>query len=259
MTGWTKDTWRTLNVGSDRWSRRTGEKVSQREQVAEQEQDKKVRFREEEQPEETRAQSTNEQGVSSGFEDVRTGTGRAGLVRGGDERCRTDETTGEGEGKGNGGEEEHGGKGKLGSKEARQDGKQDEEDDLVQVAPNMEGGGSYPEAMADPEEECGSARKKQHSEAREEKLRWADCFEEELGKREESEEEEKKGSRRSRTSAEEGKLKGSLQKEEELRAKVERNMRRKGERRRRGKKEGSEKSVRKKGERKRREKSKRKR
>ena len=50
LTGWTKDKWRTWNVGSDRWSRRIGEKVSQREQVAEQEQDKKVRFREEEQP-----------------------------------------------------------------------------------------------------------------------------------------------------------------------------------------------------------------
>ena len=38
--------------------------------------------------------------------------------------------------------------------------------DWVQVAPTMGSGGSYPEAMADPEEECGSARKKQHSEAR---------------------------------------------------------------------------------------------
>ena len=134
LTGWTKDKWRTYFVRSDRWSKRIGEEVQ--EQVAEQEQDKKVRFREEEQPEETRAQSTNEQDVTSGFEDVRTGTGRAGLVRGGDETCRTDETSGEGEGKGNGGEEEHGGKGKFGSKEARQDAKKDEEDDQVQVAPN---------------------------------------------------------------------------------------------------------------------------
>ena len=67
LTGWTNDKWRTWNVGSDRWSRRIGEKVSQREQVADQEQDKKVRVREEEQSEETRAQSSNEQDVTSWF------------------------------------------------------------------------------------------------------------------------------------------------------------------------------------------------
>ena len=144
------------------------------------------------------------------------------------------------------------------------------------MAPTMGSGGSYSETMADPEEECGSARKKQHSEAREEKLRWADCVEEELGKREEPEEEREEGEQKVEDECRG--MKGSLQKEEELRAKVDRNMRRKGEcrrrrkkgssekiarkkeeHRRREKKKGSEKSVRKKGERKRREKSKRKR
>ena len=39
-----------------------------------------------------------------------TGRGSAGLVRGGDERCRTDETSRKGKGKGNGGKGEHDGK-----------------------------------------------------------------------------------------------------------------------------------------------------
>ena len=47
----------------------------------------------------------------SGFEEVRTDRGSAGLVRGRDERCRTDEISGKGRGKG-----EHGGKGRFGSK-----------------------------------------------------------------------------------------------------------------------------------------------
>ena len=51
------------------------------EQLAEQEQGKKVRFREEEHPEKTRAQSI-EQNVTGDLEEVRTGRGSAGLVRG---------------------------------------------------------------------------------------------------------------------------------------------------------------------------------
>ena len=50
-----------------------------------------------------------------------TGRGSAGLVRGGDERCRTDETSRKGKGKGNGGKGEHDGKaGGTGSKGRQQ-------------------------------------------------------------------------------------------------------------------------------------------
>ena len=50
-----------------------------------------------------------------------TGRGSAGLVRGGDERCQTDETSRKGKGKGNGGKGEHDGKaGGAGSKGRRQ-------------------------------------------------------------------------------------------------------------------------------------------
>ena len=50
-----------------------------------------------------------------------TGRGSSGLVRGGDERCRTDETSRKGKGKGNGGKGEHDGKaGGAGSKGRQQ-------------------------------------------------------------------------------------------------------------------------------------------
>ena len=68
-------------------------------------QGKHVRFGDEEQFEDT---------------EVRTGRGSAGLVRGGDGRCRADETSRKGKGKGNGGKGEHGGKGEgFGSKGKR--------------------------------------------------------------------------------------------------------------------------------------------
>ena len=62
----------------------------------------------------------------------------------GRESRQTDETRGKGKGKGNGGKGEHGSKGGLGGKGER------EEDERVQVAPNMEAGGSHPQAMTDP-------------------------------------------------------------------------------------------------------------
>ena len=61
---------------------------TEREQIAGQEQGKKVHFREEEQAEEMPAQSTDKQDVMSDLEEVRTDRGSAGLVRGGDERPR---------------------------------------------------------------------------------------------------------------------------------------------------------------------------
>ena len=97
------------------------ENIEERDQVAEQEQSKKVRFAEEKQPEETQEQSTDKQDVMSGLEELRTGRGSRPLVRGGDEKCRADETSRKGKGKGNGGKGEHDGKtGGAGSKGRQQ-------------------------------------------------------------------------------------------------------------------------------------------
>ena len=90
---------------------------------AEQEQGKRLRFGEEEQSEETRAEGTDERGETSGPEEVRSGRGRAGLVRGRDERCRANETSRQGKGKGHGGKGEHEGKGGYGSKGTEQSAK----------------------------------------------------------------------------------------------------------------------------------------
>ena len=83
----------------------------EQEQTTGQEQGKKVRFGEEEESEETRAQNPDEPEVTGGFAEVRTGRGSAVLIRGGDERRRTDETSRRGKEKGNGGKGEHEGKG----------------------------------------------------------------------------------------------------------------------------------------------------
>ena len=53
---------------------------------------KQVRLGEEEETKETQAESTDEQKVMGRTTEVRTGRGSAGLVQGGDERCRADET-----------------------------------------------------------------------------------------------------------------------------------------------------------------------
>ena len=79
------------------------------------EQGKQVRFGDEEQFEETRAESTDEQKVTDGLAEVRTGRGSAGLVQREDETHRKNETSGKGKGKGNRGKGEHGGKGEDGS------------------------------------------------------------------------------------------------------------------------------------------------
>ena len=66
---------------------------------------------------------------------------------------------------------------------------EDEKDEGVRVAPNMGAGGSYTQATSDLKEEEWQREEEQHSEAREEKPRWADCVEEELDKQEEPEKE----------------------------------------------------------------------
>ena len=91
----------------------------------EQGQDKKVCFAEEDQPEEIQAHGTDEQDeldVMRRLEEVKTGKGSAGLVRGGDERRQANEIRGKGIGKGNGGEEKHGEKGGIGSKGTQREG-----------------------------------------------------------------------------------------------------------------------------------------
>ena len=65
-------------------------------------QEKRVRVGDEEQSEETRAESTDEPEVTGRLVEVRTGPGSAGLVRGGDERHLADESSRKGKGKGNG-------------------------------------------------------------------------------------------------------------------------------------------------------------
>ena len=96
-----------------------------------------------------------------GPEKVETGRGSAGLVRGRDEGCQADETNRKGKGKGIGGKGEHGSKGGFGSKGEAQDVGQHEEEERVLMAPNMEAGGSHPQAMTDPEKEKGKREKRE--------------------------------------------------------------------------------------------------
>ena len=95
--------------GGEQEQRRHGEQ----EQNTGQEQGKQgkhVRFGQEEQLEETKAESTDEPEVTGRLAEMRTGRGSSGLVREGDERCRADEISRKGKGKGNGGKGEHEGK-----------------------------------------------------------------------------------------------------------------------------------------------------
>ena len=120
---------------------------------------------------ELETRETKEQNVTTSPEDevgrkaTREGRGCVGLVQGGDETHRmrkhrsrpkggesrqTDETREKGKGKGNGGKGEHGGIGEDGGKGIQQQSMKmmkggeeqvtDEEDERVQVAPNMGGG-----------------------------------------------------------------------------------------------------------------------
>ena len=161
----------------------------------EDEAEKVSRKAKEEQSEKVREQSTDVPDATSGLDEARTGRGNTGLVRGGGESCQTDETRGKGKGKGNGGKGEHGNKGGLGSKgtnEAQQskrmikgtdedelDEKEHEEDERVQVAPNMGAGGSHPQATTDPGEEDGKRK------------RWADFDDEDEKQRQEGQDAKK--------------------------------------------------------------------
>ena len=156
-------------------------------------QDKQVDLGDEEQ---ARAESTDEREAMGRLAEVRTGRGSAGLVRGGDERCRADETR-KGKGKGNGGKGEHQGKGGgfgKGTQETRE-----REEERVRMAPNMGVGGSYSQAMSDPGEgemaEGSDEKEESNQENGEEKeetraMRWADCEDDEGEKNKEEQETE---------------------------------------------------------------------
>ena len=144
--------------------RRRGEQEQWRQteqgQNTEQEQSKQgkqVRFGEEQQLGKTGAENAGEPEVMDRTTEVRTGRGSTGLVRGGDERCRADETS-KGKGKGNGGKGEHESKGGGFGKEERD-----------RVAPNMGAGGSHPQATSDPGEREIEEKKESRG------MRWADC------------------------------------------------------------------------------------
>ena len=176
--------------GDEQEQRRQGEQA-QNSGLEQSKQGKQVHFGDEEQFEETRAESTVEQKATNGLAEMRTGRGSAGVVRGRDERCQADESSRKGKGKGNGGKGEHGGKEKVGRKGAQQveilvmdedqenmkatknegEEEEDHEEDarkLVEttqkeeaeqeeqrgrVVPNMGAGGSYPQTTVASEEE----------------------------------------------------------------------------------------------------------
>ena len=132
VLGWDQEQVGMMERGL-RWAvearrKKRGEKKRQQEQeeqrrqvrLEQSRQGKQVRFGDEEQFEETRAESTDDQKVTDGLAEVRTGRGSAGLVRRGGERCQADETNRKGKGKVNGGKGEHEGKGRSGSKGRQQ-------------------------------------------------------------------------------------------------------------------------------------------
>ena len=175
-------------------------------------QGKHVRFGQEEQQEETRAESTDEPEVTGRLTEMQTGRGSSGLVRGGDEKCQADEISRKGKGKGNGGKGEHEGKRGAGSKGRQQvenlvmdedqgntGAMRNEEEEEVRklvemmqkkedahegqrgrMAPNMGAVGSHTQAMSIPETR----------ETRE--MRWADCEDDERKDEEEREQETEK-------------------------------------------------------------------
>ena len=77
---------------------------------------KQVHFGEGKQTEKTRAESIDEPEMTSELAEVRTGRGSAGLVKGRDKKCLTNETCRKGKGKGDEGKGEHGCKGGAGNK-----------------------------------------------------------------------------------------------------------------------------------------------
>ena len=98
--------------GEEQEQRRQEEQEQRRQQeqgqTAAREQGKQVRFNQEEQLEEKKTEGTDEPEVTGRLAEMRTGRGSAGLVRGREDRCQTDETSRKGKGKGTGEKGERG-------------------------------------------------------------------------------------------------------------------------------------------------------
>ena len=189
----------------------------------EQEQIPEQELGEEERPlEETRAESTDEPEVTGGPVEVRTGSGSAGLVRGGDGRHLADESNRTGKGKGNGRKGEHGSKGGTGSKGTQQvenfsmdedqentrtmkDEREEEEYRwdvrrkvvrMMKREEDLEGDEEDERGRVAPNMGAGGSHTQATSDPRKKKketrvLRWADCNDEEVKENEEEVEEEK--------------------------------------------------------------------
>ena len=157
-----------------------GEKTEQEQSK----QGKQVRFGEEQQLEKTGAENAGEPEVMGRTIEVRTGRGSTGLVRGGDERCRADETSRKGKGKGNGGKGEHEVKGGGFGRKGFQQSVREEKEERDRMAPDMEAGGSHPQATSDPGEEEMAEEKGTRG------MRWADCEDDEGEKNKEEQETE---------------------------------------------------------------------
>ena len=155
-------------------------------------QGKRVRFGEEQQLRKTGAENAGEPEVMGRTTEVRTGRGSTGLVRGGDERFRADETNRKGKGNGNGGKGEHEGKGGGFGHKGKHLETREREEERVRMAPNMGAGGSHPQATSDPGKE-----EKEKKETR--VLSWADCNDEEAEENEEEVKEEKETGQREMT------------------------------------------------------------
>ena len=157
----------------------TGEKQEQRRQAEQgqntkqeqSKQGKQVRFGAEQQLVKTGAENACEPEVTGRTTEVRTGRGSAGIVRGGDERCRADETNRKGKGMGNGGEGEHEGKGGGFGHKGKQQETREREEEQVRMAPNMEAGSSHTQAMSDPGEGEMAGGEPQRNEEKEEILK----------------------------------------------------------------------------------------
>ena len=157
-----------------------GEKTEQEQSK----QGKQERFDEKQQLGKTGVENASEPEVMGRTTELRTGRGSTGLVRGGDERFRADETSRKGKGKGNGGKGEHEGKGGGFGHNGKQQEMREREEERVRMAPNMGAGGSHPQATSDPGEREIEEKKETRG------TRWADCEEDE-GKEKEDQEKEK--------------------------------------------------------------------
>ena len=197
-----------------------------------------------------------------------TGRGSAGLVRGGDERCRTDETSRKGKGKGNGGKGEHDGKAGGGGSKGRQqvenlvmDEDQENmrattsvencEEDVRKLLEMVEREEMELEMMQQEEMEheeqrgrvapnmgAGGSHPQATSDTRKKKvLRWADCNDEEGKENEEEVEEEKEAGQWEKTEErppglEEVESKQEAKKEQEAERKQEQEQEQEGDRER---------------------------